>query len=246
MIHKIQLLHLRVDETIQFLPQLRAQFDGARSLPPTIAALLAELKSVEDDLDLLFKRDTAKQLTQKALEQDEVRDRRLSNLYGLVAIHAGDPDPALAAAATRIGPILDKYGPVADVTRAGLNAETAIVSNILSDLAKPDNAAALAALGLDRWLTALRTANDAVNEAVLERARLNAEQDLPFKMKDKRLEARRLYTKLLEKCVHYAEEAAYAEPWPALVSKVNAITEVYDRLIAARKGRAAAKKQENA
>ncbi|RYY83592.1 MAG: hypothetical protein EOO15_21095, partial [Chitinophagaceae bacterium] len=208
MIHKIQLLLLRVDETIQFLPQLRAQFDGARNLPPTIVALLAELSALESDLDRLFKRDTAKALTETAMTEDERRDARLSNLYGLVAIHAEDPDPALAAAAARIQRVLDKYGSLSAVSKAGLNAESAILSNLLADLARPECAADAALLGLDRWLSALKAANDAVNGAMLERARLNAETDLPFKMKDKRQEARRVYTKLLEKCLHFAEESA--------------------------------------
>ncbi|RYZ20760.1 MAG: hypothetical protein EOO16_15535 [Chitinophagaceae bacterium] len=238
MIHKIQLFGLRVDETIQFLPQLRAQFDGARNLPPTIVALLAELSGLEEDLDRLFQRDTAKVLTEKAMLADEQRDRRLSNCYGLVAIHAEDPDAGMAAAAARIQQVLDKYGSLTAVSKAGLNAETAIISNLLADLARPECAAAVATLGLDRWVSALKTANDAVNEAMLERARLNAESDLPYTMKEKRLEARRVYTKLLEKCGHFAEEVAYAEPWPALVSKINAITANYDHLIATRKGRA--------
>ncbi|RYZ18495.1 MAG: hypothetical protein EOO16_22350 [Chitinophagaceae bacterium] len=64
-------------------------------------------------------------------------------------------------------------------------------------------------------------------------------------MKDKRQEARRVYTKLLEKCLHFAEESANTEPWPDLVPKINAITADYDRMIATRKGRAAAKATEN-
>ncbi|RYY86836.1 MAG: hypothetical protein EOO15_13445 [Chitinophagaceae bacterium] len=244
MLHKIQLFDLRVEETIQFLPQLRAQFDGARNLPPTVVALLAELKSVEADIDQLYKRDTAQLLTEQALKHDELRDRRLSSLYQLVAIHAEDPDAATADAAGRIGQVTQKYGTITHITKLGLNAETAAIGNLLADLERPEHAADLATLRLERWLTALKSANTAVNDTLLERANLNAERELPFKMKDKRLEARRLYTKLLEKCIHFSEESANAEPWPALLPKLNAITEDYDRIIATRKGRAAAQPKE--
>ncbi|RYY39644.1 MAG: hypothetical protein EOO08_10100 [Chitinophagaceae bacterium] len=246
MFHRIQLYDLRIAEMIQFLAQLRTQFDDARHLPPTVVALLADLKSVEADIDQLYKRDTAKQLTEQAVAQDGLRDQHLSCLYQLVAIHANDPDAAMAAAAARIGQVTQKYGTTSHITKLGLNAETAVIGNLLADLARPVHADDLALLGFGRWLAALKAANTAVNDTLLERASLNADRELPFKMKDKRSEARRLYAKLLDKCPHFQEESANGEPWPDLERKVNAITGDYDRIISIRKGKAASEQEAEA
>ena len=120
--------------------------DAAKVFDEKYKAFDAAVQPMRGDVD-----------TKELNKLDERRDKALMGLYGHVRVFTGFPEEAKATAAQQLQAILLKYDK-APQTKP-LREETAIVSNVVSDLEVADAKAKLTLIGADKWLDELKDAN---------------------------------------------------------------------------------------
>ena len=155
--------------------------------------------------------------TKELNKLDERRDKALIGLYGHVRVFTGFPEEAKATAAQQLQAILLKYDK-APQTKP-LREETAIVSNIVSDLEVADAKAKLTLIGADKWLDELKDANKKFEAAYNARTQRN--MDLVGQTKERRIALDDEYRRLAHTINALATLGGEA-PYKRLMSSINA------------------------
>ena len=155
--------------------------------------------------------------TKELNKLDERRDKALIGLYGHVRVFTGFPEEAKATAAQQLQAVLLKYDK-APQTKP-LREETAIVSNVVSDLEVADAKAKLTLIGADKWLDELKDANKKFEAAYNARTQRN--MDLVGQTKEKRIALDGEYRHLVHTINALATLGGEA-PYKRLMSSINA------------------------
>lgn len=233
MIIAIELQRLRNDEHLQMFKDvaiLTLQNDPiALKIKPQFDAL--QQKNTE--LDALYKKQAASELTKELDLLDEKRDRAI---IGLVLIADGYQyhfDPNFSKAATRLSDNFKLYG--ASIYRQNLQSETNIITSIVNDLEeKPELAAAVTLLGLTAWKNELKAANSLFGAKYLERT-VQYSEVTKETMAAKREETNQVYYKLRQ---HIEANATLDEGnigYTKLINQINALIEQYNLVLEKRK-----------
>ena len=155
--------------------------------------------------------------TKELNKLDERRDKALIGLYGHVRVFTGFPEEAKATAAQQLQAVLLKYDK-APQTKP-LREETAIVSNVVSDLEVADAKAKLTLIGAEKWLDELKDANKKFEAAYNARTQRN--MDLVGQTKEKRIALDDEYRRLAHTINALATLGGEA-PYKRLMSSINA------------------------
>ena len=180
--------------------------DAAKVFDEKYKAFDAAVQPMRGDVD-----------TKELNKLDERRDKALIGLYGHVRVFTGFPEEAKATAAQQLQAILLKYDK-APQTKP-LREETAIVSNVVSDLGVADAKAKLTLIGAEKWLDELKDANKKFEAAYNARTQRN--MDLVGQTKEKRIALDGEYRHLahtINALVTLGDEA----PYKRLMSSINA------------------------
>ena len=180
--------------------------DAAKVFDEKYKAFDAAVQPMRGDVD-----------TKELNKLDERRDKALIGLYGHVRVFTGFPEEAKATAAQQLQAILLKYDK-APQTKP-LREETAIVSNIVSDLEVADTKAKLTLIGADKWLDELKDANKKFEAAYNARTQRN--MDLVGQTKEKRIALDDEYRHLAHTINALATLGGEA-PYKRLMSSINA------------------------
>ena len=180
--------------------------DAAKVFDEKYKAFDAAVQPMRGDVD-----------TKELNKLDERRDKALIGLYGHVRVFTGFPEEAKATAAQQLQAILLKYDK-APQTKP-LREETAIVSNIVSDLEVADAKAKLTLIGADKWLDELKDANKKFEAAYNARTQRN--MDLVGQTKEKRIALDDEYRHLAHTINALATLGGEA-PYKRLMSSINA------------------------
>ena len=180
--------------------------DAAKVFDEKYKAFDAAVQPMRGDVD-----------TKELNKLDERRDKALIGLYGHVRVFTGFPEEAKATAAQQLQAILLKYDK-APQTKP-LREETAIVSNIVSDLEVADAKAKLTLIGADKWLDELKDANKKFEAAYNARTQRN--MDLVGQTKEKRIALDDEYRRLAHTINALATLGGEA-PYKRLMSSINA------------------------
>ena len=180
--------------------------DAAKVFDEKYKAFDAAVQPMRGDVD-----------TKELNKLDERRDKALIGLYGHVRVFTGFPEEAKATAAQQLQAILLKYDK-APQTKP-LREETAIVSNIVSDLEVADTKAKLTLIGADKWLDELKDANKKFEAAYNARTQRN--MDLVGQTKEKRIALDGEYRHLAHTINALATLGGEA-PYKRLMSSINA------------------------
>ena len=180
--------------------------DAAKVFDEKYKAFDAAVQPMRGDVD-----------TKELNKLDERRDKALMGLYGHVRVFTGFPEEAKATAAQQLQAILLKYDK-APQTKP-LREETAIVSNIVSDLEVADAKAKLTLIGADKWLDELKDANKKFEAAYNARTQRN--MDLVGQTKEKRIALDDEYRHLAHTINALATLGGEA-PYKRLMSSINA------------------------
>ena len=180
--------------------------DAAKVFDEKYKAFDAAVQPMRGDVD-----------TKELNKLDERRDKALIGLYGHVRVFTGFPEEAKATAAQQLQTILLKYDK-APQTKP-LREETAIVSNIVSDLEVADAKAKLTLIGADKWLDELKDANKKFEAAYNARTQRN--MDLVGQTKEKRIALDGEYRHLAHTINALATLGGEA-PYKRLMSSINA------------------------
>lgn len=180
--------------------------DAAKIFDEKYKAFDAAVQPMRGDVD-----------TKELNKLDERRDKALMGLYGHVRVFTGFPEEAKATAAQQLQAILLKYDK-APQTKP-LREETAIVSNVVSDLEVADAKAKLTLIGADKWLDELKDANKKFEAAYNARTQRN--MDLVGQTKEKRIALDGEYRRLAHTINALATLGGEA-PYKRLMSSINA------------------------
>ena len=180
--------------------------DAAKVFDEKYKAFDAAVQPMRGDVD-----------TKELNKLDERRDKALIGLYGHVRVFTGFPEEAKATAAQQLQAVLLKYDK-APQTKP-LREETAIVSNIVSDLEVADAKAKLTLIGADKWLDELKDANKKFEAAYNARTQRN--MDLVGQTKEKRIALDDEYRRLAHTINALATLGGEA-PYKRLMSSINA------------------------
>ena len=180
--------------------------DAAKVFDEKYKAFDAAVQPMRGDVD-----------TKELNKLDERRDKALMGLYGHVRVFTGYPEEAKATAAQQLQAILLKYDK-APQTKP-LREETAIVSNVVSDLEVADAKAKLTLIGAEKWLDELKDANKKFEAAYNARTQRN--MDLVGQTKEKRIALDGEYRRLAHTINALATLGGEA-PYKRLMSSINA------------------------
>lgn len=180
--------------------------DAAKVFDEKYKAFDAAVQPMRGDVD-----------TKELNKLDERRDKALMGLYGHVRVFTGFPEEAKATAAQQLQAILLKYDK-APQTKP-LREETAIVSNVVSDLEVADAKAKLTLIGAEKWLDELKEANKKFEAAYNARTQRN--MDLVGQTKEKRIALDDEYRRLAHTINALATLGGEA-PYKRLMSSINA------------------------
>ena len=180
--------------------------DAAKVFDEKYKAFDAAVQPMRGDVD-----------TKELNKLDERRDKALIGLYGHVRVFTGFPEEAKATAAQQLQAILLKYDK-APQTKP-LREETAIVSNIVSDLEVADAKAKLTLIGADKWLDELKDANKKFEAAYNARTQRN--MDLVGQTKEKRIALDGEYRHLAH-TINALATLGDEAPYKRLMSSINA------------------------
>ena len=180
--------------------------DAAKVFDEKYKAFDAAVQPMRGDVD-----------TKELNKLDERRDKALIGLYGHVRVFTGFPEEAKATAAQQLQAVLLKYDK-APQTKP-LREETAIVSNVVSDLEVADAKAKLTLIGAEKWLDELKDANKKFEAAYNARTQRN--MDLVGQTKEKRIALDDEYRHLAHTINALATLGGEA-PYKRLMSSINA------------------------
>ena len=180
--------------------------DAAKVFDEKYKAFDAAVQPMRGDVD-----------TKELNKLDERRDKALIGLYGHVRVFTGFPEEAKATAAQQLQAILLKYDK-APQTKP-LREETAIVSNVVSDLEVADAKAKLTLIGAEKWLDELKDANKKFEAAYNARTQRN--MDLVGQTKERRIALDDEYRRLAHTINALATLGGEA-PYKRLMSSINA------------------------
>lgn len=133
--------------------------------------------------------------TQQLHLLDARRDNALVGLSVFLKSFSRSPEEAKRTAAAKLRAELEKYGKSPQLLP--LREETAMITNFLQDMAKPENAQFLTEVGATAWITELQTTNDEFESRYNARIQENALMEVG-KTKEARQDAQAKLTKLIQ------------------------------------------------
>ncbi|WP_430974149.1 DUF6261 family protein [Sunxiuqinia rutila] len=143
-------------------------------------------------------------------------------------------------AAKRLRRLFDLYG---DLRRISYNEETAGLTNLLGDLAKPGNAGFVTTCGLDTWVTRLNELNGAFKAKQNER-----DTELAYKSSGSakliRLEIDPLYKLMVERVNALVSLNMQTPEIENFIKELNQKIKTMEHTLATREGRADSEKEE--
>lgn len=194
-ISKLSLNKLRNGEYFQLMSDFK---DLLQTLSPAAIhsdAEFAAFNTALDKLDQELRVDQGSVLTGELLNLDEDRDNLWRAIDMRISATLLCTINKEVEAAKRLRRVFDLYG---DIRRISYNEETAAMTNLTGDLAKPENVGFVTSCGLDKWVSRLTELNVTFktkqNERDTEQANKNSGN-----CKVVRTEMDPLYTKMVER-----------------------------------------------
>lgn len=177
---KTKINQITVPDQINYVSLSRAhvalwyQFQfSIRSIIDISLAMLLNLKAIYEvytelfmEADAAFKTSQAFEETKKINKLDRDRDNLFVAIFDTIRLHLRLPDATTRIAAEHLQFVLKPY---AKSYQAPLDEETALITNMIDDLRKAENAQAVAKLNLGTLITQLEGANVYFDEVYTQR-----------------------------------------------------------------------------
>lgn len=233
MINNIEINKLRNAEFYQLLSDILNLIKIANPITLKVEKPYAVLKSINDEIEMLFKNERGSSLTEEINKLDYRRDEAIIGITLLADSYTHHYDEVLNKHAETLLSHINSYG--SSIARQSLQAETATLSNLIKDWTERKNLTdAIVALKLEAWKEELDAANKKFNEIYLQRAQEtgNASES---NIKTKRVEAVQAWFKLRDllqsrhdTALDDGENVAH---YIKISNSINAIVDKYVQLI---------------
>lgn len=233
-IKAIELDRLRNGEYIQMGADTKAITGGMAATVPEIAPFANDFNSKMAAINGVFMLDPASPLSIAIELADVRRDNAIIGLTFVAQGYTYSTIEAKKAAGDALYRGITIYGSgiVNTVARQSYVAESASITNLLIDfINQPPLADAITTLGLSDWVTELTLANNDFKEKYQQRTDAYGDAS-PDTVRSLRVAADAAFKKLREKVAAYYSINDGAAPWSTLVSRLNAMIDQYNTLIA--------------
>lgn len=217
MITSSNLKSLRILDFYQVLKNINAHIAKHTLAQPKIAARATALEQAVNELDAVLKPLRTSASTAKLNEQDRRRDQALVGFAAQLRSFSKHFSPEVRDAAWQLKITLEKYGK--SPQQLPLREETAMISQFLNDLKKPENAAALAKLHAESWTVELAEANSVFETIYNERSEEGATVEVGA-VKAARVKAQKAFDDFA-KGINAYEELNETEEYRPLSDEVN-------------------------
>ena len=234
MITAIDLTKLRNAEYLQLMTDvLTLVFQN----DPTTLKVLDEYKKLQASataIDAIFKTKQSSPLTPIIEVLDLRRDHAIMGIFKTIEANTYHFTPTVKAAAAILGIHIGIYGVASAVAGLNLQAETATVSSIVTDMeTRADLVEAVTTLGLAPWVAELKTANQLLGDTYIQRTTELAGAGTD-NIKQKRLECNTAYYSLRDMLHSYNIITKGAAPYPKTINEINALIDQYNIIITKR------------
>ncbi|MDR1356151.1 MAG: DUF6261 family protein [Tannerellaceae bacterium] len=234
---------LRNGEHYDFHDYVSAAVRPALDLIPEIKPAWGLVASLFGKEDLIYKRSSASVETKFIVEAGQLRFDIYMMFHRTVDAASYSYDAASKEAAATLREVLDNYKAIASAT---MSETSALIVNMVEDMAKPRYADAAKALNLTAVVGKLDEANDNFRNLYIERANSLEYSGTMGTMKDIRAQvdkAFRLFTQALDVAYAYGALSGDKDVTEAgrLIDRINAIIDQFKRVLSHR-GHSTAKK----
>jgi hypothetical protein len=156
----------RNGEHFQFMSDVKDGITAATPAALNLDSVYPSFESAYTSLDNVLRVDAGSVKTEQLVDADGDRDNTWSALNLRVKATLLSPIEKEVEAAKLIKRVFDLYG---NVRQESYNEETALLTNLVDDLEKEENAAYCATMGITKWVTALKTKNNDFKTLLNER-----------------------------------------------------------------------------
>lgn len=234
MITAIDLTKLRNAEYLQLMIDvLKLVFQNN----PTALKVLDEYNALQASttaIEAIFKTEQSSPLTPIIEGLDIRRDDAIMGIFTSIVANTYHFAPTVKDAAKILVKYTGIYGSGNDVTKLNLQAETATVKSIVTDMeTRTDLIAAVTTLSLAPWVAELKTANLLLGDKYIERTTELAGASTD-NIKQKRIECNTTYYSLRDMLQSYSIITKGAAPYPKTISEINALIDQYNIIITKR------------
>ncbi len=236
---------LRNNEHFEFITRIVTLTTSAGAAALNIEPQLAALKAAVAKEDLLLVRVSQSILTKRINEADAARDELYMRLLQTVRTNEVHINEAVRISAERVMQLMKTYGE-GKVARMPIDEESSAIYNLCKDL-QEKYAEDVVTLALIQWIDELKRLNKIVQDLMIERMNASGAVHTDLVMKDVRAEVDAAYTTLSD--VLFAQgliaslgtDATLTAKYSELIIQWNEAITRAENILAARRGRAAAK-----
>ncbi len=232
---------LRNDEFFQFFTRVRSMIIAVTVAKLNIEKVYADFSAVYAKLDEALKKIVKSALTKKIAEADAARDAVFRGLTSARKTAEKHFNKDIREAGERLLPVFETYG---DLANRPSNEATSAIYNLCHDL-QTSYAEECITTGIVPWINELDKANKAMEALMMERfEEANSRTDLV--VREVRSEMIEVWYQLTHRIDSLQEVSGEDEgaPWAEFIGELNKIITYTDLLVAQRRGRAAAKKED--
>ena len=236
----IRLPNLRNDEHLGFHYDAKRIVEKhtpeAVDITPNMAT--AYYVAVEDQ-DRSYKIVQKSSYTEQIAEADAVCDSDITGILKVLRAAQSDFDPEVVKAAKRVKISMDAFG---DIRVKGYTAEMTDITNLMQ-MFRGDLSADVTLLGLDRWVDKLEADHATFSQLFNERQDEQTEKDSLNRLRTCRKTTDAAYQAIKNR-INAGIEFNGEDKYRAFVGDLNTSIDYYNNVMAQRKGRNAAKKDE--
>ena len=155
-ISNVSFSKFRNGEHFQFMTDVRDGITTATPAALNLDNVYPGFESAYTSLDNVLRVDAGSVKTEQLVDADADRDNTWSALNLRVKATLLSPVAKEVEAAKLIKRVFDLYG---NVRQESYNQETALITNLVDDLEKEENAPHCTTMGITKWVSALKTQN---------------------------------------------------------------------------------------
>ncbi len=204
---------------------------------PTTLKVLDEyngLQAATTAIEGIFKTEQSSPLTPIIEALDVRRDNAIMGIFKTIEANTFHFTPAVKEAAGILAKYVGIYGSGNDVAKLNLQAETATVTSIVTDMeTRTDLVATINTLGLTSWVAELKTANQLLSDKYIERTTELAGANTDT-IKQKRIDCNTAYYSLRDMLQSYNTITKGVAPYPKTIGEINALIDQYNNVLAKR------------
>jgi hypothetical protein len=232
-IESLYLHGLRNNEHFQFMTDFDVLVTNIQPAELGIEGLYPTFKTALQTEDATMRTELGSARSKTIEELDSMRDRTYKAMVVRTNATLLSPIEAEAESARLVKRIFDLYG---DVRALSYNEESAAISNLISDLLLPVNAAHLGQMGMTHWANELKNQNDQFQSEFNRRNTELAGRE-SGDVRGIRIEIDPIYNQMIEK-INASIILEVAKPVVSrFVDELNEKIKYYQTTLAARSGR---------